>query len=72
MAYERKKLAVKKNAKHEKIENSLKLFRRVFHGKYFVKINRQEITGIKKPRLRGFVIVVLYQFKAVSNDLSLT
>ena len=66
------KLAVRKIAKHEKIENSLKIFRRVSHEKYFVKINRQEITGTKKPRLRGFMIVVLYQFKAVFNDLSVT
>ncbi|MCE0930365.1 hypothetical protein [Pseudomonas monteilii] len=53
MAYESQKLRVGKISKHEKIENSLKLFRRVFHEKYFVKINRQEITGTKKAPVKG-------------------
>ncbi|EOA5670042.1 hypothetical protein ACH4U0_000025 [Pseudomonas aeruginosa] len=53
MAYESQKLAARKTSKHEKIENSLKIFRRVFHGKYFVKINRQENHRHKKAPIKG-------------------
>lgn len=52
MAYERQKLAVRKISKHEKIENSLKIFRRVFHEKYFVKTNRQENHRHKKAPVK--------------------
>lgn len=53
MAYESQKLAVRKISKHKKIENLLKIFRRVFHGKYFVKINRQENHRHKKAPVKG-------------------
>ncbi|HEJ5745072.1 TPA: hypothetical protein SL763_005067 [Pseudomonas aeruginosa] len=60
MAYENQKQAVRKISKLEKIENSLKIFRRVFHEKYFVKINRQENHRHKKAPVKGLHGVAVF------------
>lgn len=44
---------LEKSQNSKKIENSLKILRRVFHGKYFVKINRQENHRHKKAPVKG-------------------
>lgn len=61
MAYESQKLGFVKNAKHKKIVISLKIFSRNFHGRYFVKINRQENHRHKKAPIKGLHGVAKFQ-----------